>query len=136
MEALATYRREFKPSPHLEKPRTMVGVPVFAAETDEQAEYLATSMYQRTLGIIRGRRFALQPPVKDLDAMWTPAERFAVADRMAIMVVGGPARVREGLRHIAEATGADELILVSDAYDPRDRRRSFEIIAEAMEIKP
>ena len=135
MEALATYRREFKPSAHLDKPRTMVGVPVFAAEDDDKAEYLATSMFQRTLGIIRGRRFALQPPVKDMDSMWTPAERLAVADRMALMVVGGPQRVRDGLRHIAEATGADELILVSDAYDPRDRRRSFEIIAEAMEMR-
>ncbi len=136
MEAFATYRREFKPSRHLEKPRTMVGVPVFAAQTDEKAEYLATSMFQRTLGIIRGRRTALQPPVKDMDAMWTPAERYAVADRMALMVVGGPERVAAGLRHIADATQADELILVSDAYDPADRRRSFEIVAEAMGIKP
>jgi alkanesulfonate monooxygenase SsuD/methylene tetrahydromethanopterin reductase-like flavin-dependent oxidoreductase (luciferase family) len=112
----------------------MVGVPAFAAETDEHAEFLATSMYQRSLGIMRGRRTALQPPVKDMNAIWSQGEALAVADRMALMVVGGVERVRAGLQQIIDATQADELIIASDAYAFEDRLRSFETIALAAEL--
>jgi len=134
MEALDIYRREFKPSAALDKPHVMVGVPAMAAETDERAEFLATSMYQRSLGIVRGQRAALLPPVKSMDGIWTPAEQYAMAERMALMVVGGPARVKDGLQQIIDATQADELIVVSDAYDPADRLKSFDIIAQAAEV--
>lgn len=129
MEALAIYRAEFRPSRHLERPHAMVGVPAFAAEDDETAEYLATSMYQRSLAILRGKRTAMQPPVRAMDSLWDERERYAVAARMALFVVGGPERVKAGLKEIAEATGADELILVSDAYRFEDRLRSFELLA-------
>ena len=131
MDALAIYREEFRPSRHLDKPYVMVGVPAFAAEDDETAEYLATSMYQRSLAILRGKRTALQPPVRDMDSLWDERERYAVASRMALFVVGGPERVKAGLQEIAEVTGADELILVSDAYRFEDRLRSFELLAAA-----
>jgi luciferase family oxidoreductase group 1 len=130
LQALEVYRREFKPSAALAEPRVMVGVPALAAETDERAEYLATSMYQRSLGILRGQRFAIPPPVEQMD--WSSGERLAVAERMALMVVGGPARVREGFGQILEATQADEFIIVSDAYRAEDRLRSYEMIAEAL----
>ncbi|HZZ91831.1 MAG TPA: LLM class flavin-dependent oxidoreductase [Usitatibacter sp.] len=130
LQALEVYRAEFKPSPALAEPRVMVGVPALAAETDERAEYLATSMYQRSLGILRGQRFAMPPPVEQME--WSAGERLAVAERMALMVVGGPARVREGFGQILEATRADELIIVSDAYRAEDRVRSYEIIAQAL----
>ena len=109
----------------------MVGVPAFGADTDEQAEYLATSMYQRSLGILRGKRTALQPPVRDMAALWSQAEALAVADRMALMVVGAEERLRDGFQQILDATRADELIVVSDAYDFADRLRSFDVIARA-----
>jgi luciferase family oxidoreductase group 1 len=134
MESLEIYRREFRPSPALDKPHVMVGVPAFAAETDEEAEYLATSMYQRSLGILKGRRTALQPPVRDMDPLWSPAERLAVAERMALFVVGGVDRVRAGLQQIVDVTGADELIIASDAYRFEDRLRSFDLIAQAGEV--
>ena len=124
MEALAVYRAEFKPSPALEAPRVMVGVPIMAAEDDDTAEFLATSMYQRSLGILRGERMPIKPPVKSIE--WSYDEQMAVASRMALFVVGGPARVREGLQTIIDHTQADELILVSDAYRFEDRLRSFE----------
>ena len=130
LQAIEIYRREFKPSPALAEPRVMVGVPAMAAETDERAEYLATSMYQRSLGILRGQRFAIPPPVERLE--WSAGERLAVAERMALMVVGGPARVREGFTQILEATQADEFIIVSDAYRAEDRLRSYELIAQAI----
>jgi luciferase family oxidoreductase group 1 len=130
MEALEIYRREFKPSTQLDKPHVMVGVPALAAETDEKAEFLATSMYQRFLGIIRNDRAPLPPPVENMDAVWSPGERLAVAERMALMVVGGPERVAANLQEIVRATDADELIIASDAFKREDRLRSYEIIAK------
>src|SRR5262245_10295397 len=120
MASLEIYRREFRPSATLEAPYVMVGVPAFGAESDDQAEYLATSMYQRSLGIMRGKRTALQPPVRDMSSLWNQGEALAVADRMALMVVGGEERLRDGLQQILDATEADELIVVSDAYDFAD----------------
>jgi luciferase family oxidoreductase group 1 len=131
MASLEIYREEFKPSPTLAKPYVMVGVPAFGADTDEQAEYLATSMYQRSLGILRGMRTALQPPVRDMGSVWSEGEALAVGDRMALMVVGGEDRLREGFQQILEATQADELIVASDAYTFEDRLRSFDTIARA-----
>ena len=131
MESLDIYRREFKPSKQLDKPYVMVGVPALAAETDERAEFLATSMYQRFLGIVRNHRTALPPPVEDMDKVWSPGERYAVAERMALMVVGGPQRVAANLKKIVDITQADELIIASDAFERADRLRSYEILAEA-----
>jgi luciferase family oxidoreductase group 1 len=135
LEALHVYRAEFRPSRHLDKPYVMVGVPALAAEDDETAEYLATTMYQRSLGILRGKRTALQPPVRDMEALWDERERMAVAHRMALFVVGGPQRIREGFRQIVEATGADELILVSDTYRHEDRLRSFELLMNGARLQ-
>jgi len=135
LEALDIYRSEFRPSPALERPRTMVGVPVVAADTDAEAERLATSMYLRTLGILRGARAGLQPPVDSMDGLWTHGEQLAVAERMALMVVGGPRRVREGLQQISDATRADELILVSETWERAARLRSYEIIAEVAGLR-
>jgi luciferase family oxidoreductase group 1 len=131
MASLEIYRREFRASSALSAPYVMVGVPAFGADTDGQAEYLATSMYQRSLGILRGRRTALQPPVRDMASIWTRAEALAVADRMALMVVGGEERLREGFQKVLDATQADELIVVSDAYAFEDRLSSFDTIARA-----
>lgn len=131
LESLEIYRREFKPSRQLAAPYVMVGVPALAAETDERAEFLATSMYQRFLGIIRNDRKPLPPPVENMDDVWTPAERYAVASRMALMVVGGPKRIAEGLEEILRVTDADELIILSDAYTRADRLNSYKIIASA-----
>jgi alkanesulfonate monooxygenase SsuD/methylene tetrahydromethanopterin reductase-like flavin-dependent oxidoreductase (luciferase family) len=134
MQALQVYRDEFRPSAALAAPHVMVGVPALAAATDDEAEYLATTMYQRSLGILRGQRTALLPPVRSMEEVWSRAEALAVAERMALMVVGSPQRVREGLQQIIESTEADELILVSDAYDPADRRRSFELLMESKKV--
>jgi luciferase family oxidoreductase group 1 len=129
LEAIAVYRDEFKPSAALAAPRVMVGVPIVAAASDERAQFLSTTMIQRTLGILRGKRSALLPPVESLGA--SPSERMALTERMALFVVGGPARLVEGLEQIVAATEADELILVSETYDRADRLESFRIIMEA-----
>ena len=129
--AIEMYRRLFKPSKVLAKPYVMVGVPVIAAPTDDEASYLASSTFQRVLGIITGRRGLLAPPVRDFLAQLGEPERAAIADFLALAVIGGPETVREGFAAIHEATRADEFMLVSDVFDADLRLRSLEIAAQA-----
>ena len=132
MQALDVYRRQFQPSATLQKPYAIVGVPVIAAPTDAEAEFLASSTYQRVLGILTGRRGQLPPPVEHFMERLHPQERAGIADFLAMAVIGGPQTVREGLTALAEATEADEFMIVSDLYDPALRLRSLTITAEAM----
>ena len=132
--ALAVYRQEFRPSSVLAQPWVMVGVPVIAAPTDAEAEYLASSTYQRVLGIITGRRGLLAPPMHDFMAQLGEAERMAIADFLALAVIGGPDTVRAGLAAIHEATQADEFMMVCDIFDADLRLRSLDITARAMAV--
>ena len=132
LPAIELYRQQFQPSAVLDKPYVVVGVPVIAAPTDEQAHYLASSTLQRVLGILTGRRGLLQPPVPDFFANLSQQERAAIADFLACAVIGGPDTVRQGFQTIAQATQADELMLVSDVYDPELRLRSLTIAAQAL----
>ena len=131
LQALALYRQNFRPSATLAKPYVIVGVPLIAAPTDAEAEYLASSTYQRVLGILTGARGGLQPPVENFMAQRHPQERAAIDDFLAAAVIGGPETVRERLAALAQATDADEFMLVSDIYDPALRLRSLDIAAAA-----
>ncbi|SFB72026.1 luciferase family oxidoreductase, group 1 [Polaromonas sp. OV174] len=131
LQALALYRQHFRPSATLAKPYVIVGVPLIAAPTDEEAEYLASSTYQRVLGILTGDRRGLQPPVENFMAQRHPQERAAIADFLAAAVIGGPQTVHAGLLALAQATQADEFMLVSDVFDPALRLRSLDIAAAA-----
>jgi len=132
LQALEVYRSEFQPSPTLAKPYAAIGVPLIAAPTDDEAEFLASSTYQRVLGILTGRRGLLPPPVAGYVASLAPHERQGIADFLAAAVIGGPETVHAGLQRLAELTGADEFILVSDVFDPALRLRSLDIAAQAM----
>ena len=131
LPALELYRRLFRPSATLAKPYVVVGVPVVAAPTDEEAQYLASSTYQRVLGILTGRRGRLPPPVADFWSSVGTQERAGIADFLAAAVVGGPQTMQAGLRALQQATQADEFILVSDVFDPDLRLRSLELTAAA-----
>ena len=129
LQAIDIYRRNFRPSAKLAQPYLMIGVPVIAAESDDEAEFLASSTYQRVLGILRGDRRPLPPPVADYLAGLHPQERSAISDFLGAAVIGGPDTVSDGLLALKEATKADEMILVSDIFDPALRLRSLEITA-------
>lgn len=128
-EAIRIYRDHFKPSDILDKPYVMLGVPLVAAPSDEEAEYLVTSAYQRILSLIRGQSLVQRAPVESMDGLWLPHERNAVGEFFGLAMVGGPEKVRAKLEVLLEQTGADELIFTSDLYDFTDRKRSFEILA-------
>ena len=132
LQALQVYREGFRPSAVLQRPYVAIGVPLIAADDDAQAEYLASSTYQRVLGILTGRRGKLPPPVPDFLRSLHPQERAAIDDFLAAAVIGGPDSVRAGLEQLARATAADEFVLVSDVFDPELRLRSLDIAAQAL----
>ena len=127
LQALDVYRNQFRPSPVLAQPHVMIGVPLIAAPDDAEAEFLASSTYQRVLGILMGDRRRLQPPTEHYMEQRSPQERAAIADFLGAAVVGGPVTVHEGLQALLQATQADEFMLVCDIFDPALRLRSLEI---------
>lgn len=131
MQAITLYRDNYQPSASWPKPYVIVGVPLVAAPTDEDAQFLASSIYQRVLGILRGDRRPLPPPVPDFLQGLDSQERAAIADFLGAAVIGGPDTVRNGLRALQDATGADELMLVCDVFDAAQRLQSLDIAAVA-----
>jgi luciferase family oxidoreductase group 1 len=132
LQALDVYRRAFRPSATLAKPYVVIGVPLIAAPTDDEAQYLASSTYQRVLGVLTGRRTRLKPPVENFVEQLHPQERAAIGDFLAAAVIGGPETVRDGFMQLAEATDADEFMLVSDVFDADLRLRALDIAAAVM----
>jgi luciferase family oxidoreductase group 1 len=130
LDAIAIYRKRFRPSEQLQKPYVAIGVPVIAAETDAAAARYATTSVQKFLALIRGNPIQGQPPVDDMEGLWSPTEKLAVQKRMAIAAVGSKATVQMRLERLLDATDADEMIVVSDFYEHERRKRSYEILAE------
>ncbi|CAN5446803.1 MsnO8 family LLM class oxidoreductase [soil metagenome] len=130
LPALAIYRENFRPSEDLEKPHAMVAINVFAADTDREAERLATSQHQSFLNLIRGNPGKIKPPVDDMDEVWTSEEKLLVQARLGGSIIGGPSTVRDGLVKISESTAADELIINAMTYDHAARVKSYEIVAD------
>jgi luciferase family oxidoreductase group 1 len=129
-DAIAIYRAQFRPSAQLATPYLMLGVTTVAAETDEEARFLFSSLQQSTLNNRTGRRGRVPPPVADFEARLDPHARAILADAFACAVVGGPATVRRGLDDLVQRTGADELMVTANIFDHDKRKRSFEIVAE------
>jgi luciferase family oxidoreductase group 1 len=128
-QAIDLYRSRFRPSDVLAEPYVMIGVPLVAAPADDEAHYLASSVFQRVLGILHGDRRCLPPPQKDFMAGLHPQERAGIADFLGAAVIGGPETVRAGFDALLQATQADEFILVCDIFDPELRLRSLDIAA-------
>ncbi|MDB6049069.1 MAG: luciferase family oxidoreductase, group 1 [Pseudomonas sp.] len=131
-EAIRVYRNHFEPSIYLDEPYVMLGVPLVAADTDEHADFLATSLYQRILSLMRGQSLVQKPPVKTMDGLWLPHEREAVADFLGLAMVGSPLKIRAKLEVLVEQTQADELIFTCDMYEHADRLRSYELLAQTV----
>lgn len=131
LEAIAIYRRNFQPSAVLDKPYLMACVNVVAAETDEEAQFLATSFKKLFLGILTGKRQKMGPPVDPSEAL-DAFEEAAVQQMIRYSFIGSPQTVRSGLEIFVNGTDADELIFTSPVYDHAKRMRSFELAAGIM----
>lgn len=130
LPALQLYRKHFQASASLQQPYAMVGVNVIAAETDEDAHWLATSMQQQVLSLFRGRPGQLQPPVENIEDLCTDYEKAALEERARFTVIGSPKTVKQGLQRLLDETQADEMIVSAQIYDHPLRLRSYEILSQ------
>jgi luciferase family oxidoreductase group 1 len=129
LPALELYRGRFEASRQLRSPYSMPAVSVIAADTDTEARRLFTSQQQAFVNLRRGTPGPMPPPIDDIDAWWSPAEKAMVEHSLAYAIVGSPETVRRGLQDFIALTKADELIIGAHIYDHRARLRSFEIVA-------
>ena len=130
MQALEIYRGQFQPSERLEKPYAMLGINIFAAETDEEARHLFTSLQQQFVNLRRGHPTPLQPPLESIEGQWTPMEQAGIDRSLAQALVGSRDTIRPGLEAFLAKTEADELMITAQIYDHQARLHSFEIVAE------
>jgi luciferase family oxidoreductase group 1 len=131
MPAIAIYRERFRPSEQAAAPNVMLGVTVVAAETDEEARFLFSSLQQSTLNNRLGRPSRVPSPVENFEARLDAYARAILYDAYACAIVGGPEVVRRGLDDFIRSTGADELMVTANIFDHAKRKRSFEIVAES-----
>ena len=125
--ALQIYHSTFKPSVYLKEPYAMACVNVITADTDEEAQYLATSAYQLVLGLIRNNRRPLAPPVHDMDLLWTAEERAAVNQMFYYSFIGNRDTVATELTTFVENTGIDEIMVTTHMFDVNAKIRSLEL---------
>lgn len=131
LTALEIYRERFTPSPALDKPHVMVGIMGVAADTDEEANYLFTSMQQSFVALRRNARGRFPPPVKSMDGLWSDDEKIFVDHAMTYAVVGGPQTIRSKIQAFIERTNADELIISMPIFDMEARLHSLKLFGEA-----
>lgn len=133
MQAIEIYRAQFRPSERGKSPRLMIGATVVAADTDDEARRLFSSLIQTFVALRRGQPIQVPPPVDDIERVLTPFDRAQLAPILSHAIVGGPARIRDGLAALVTGTGADEVIVASMIYDHAARVHSYEIVADMHE---
>jgi luciferase family oxidoreductase group 1 len=130
MQAIELYRENFRPSAQLAKPYVMLGFNIFAADTDEEAAFRATSMQQAFVNLRSGRPNRLPPPVKDYPKLVGPAEKALLDSVLSCSAIGSRESVRAQVDAFIARTGADELMITCQIFDHRARLRSYEIASE------
>ena len=130
MQAIALYRSSFKPSAQLKQPYVMLGYNVFAADTDEAAQFLATSMQQAFVNLRSGHPKRLPPPIRDYMNLIPPQERALLDQVLSCAAIGSRDTVKEKLKDFIEQTAADELMITSQIFDHAARLKSYEITSK------
>lgn len=131
LDAMATYRELFKPSKELTKPYSAFLMNVVAADTDEEAQYLFTTLQQHVIRMCRNTRGQLPPPIDSLDEFCEPHEKVTTNHALRCSAVGSLQTVRNEMQRWLDLTGANEIIITGQIFNHSARLRSFEIAAEA-----
>ncbi|MDN5512834.1 LLM class flavin-dependent oxidoreductase [Acinetobacter sp.] len=129
-QAIKLYRENFEPSEYLERPYVSMGVPTVIADTDEEAQYLATSPYQRIISMFRNQRGQLKPPIENIDEIWSPSEKISVQQFYAMAQIGSKETVKAGLERLLERYEVNEFIFTCDIYDTEKRIKNFELLMD------
>ena len=132
MEAIALYRARFKPSAQLAAPYVMLGFNVFAADSDEQGELLATSLMQAFVALRSGNPGKLKPPLAGYTDSLPLEYRAMLQSLLSSAAIGAPATVKAATEAFVERTGADELMITSQIFDHQARLRSYDLLAQAV----
>jgi luciferase family oxidoreductase group 1 len=127
-EALRLYRDNFRPSQFLDKPYVLACVNAIVADSDAEAESLATSFYQIVLGMFRDDRRPLPPPLATMDGVWTEAEQAGVLNMMLYSFIGSKKRVHNSLQQFLDDTQADELMIASHVYNFETKLKVYEML--------
>lgn len=130
LPALELYRRSFRPSEVLQEPYVIVAIQLVAAESDDQAAFLATTLQQQFLSLVRNQPGKIKPPTANMDELWSEYEKEILHQQLGSSIIGGPEKVRVELERFIEETQADELMLNGQIYEHQARLRSYEIVAE------
>lgn len=133
MTALDIYRREFRASQALDRPYTMAGVNIIVADTDEEAEYLSTSLYTMIINLLTGKRRKMQAPFPMTDELLEIGQEPAVQQFLKYLFVGSKETVKKEIKGFIEMTGVDELIAVTNIFSSEDRIKSYRLFAELMQ---
>lgn len=128
-EAIRIYQTQFQPSATLERPYTMLGMPVIVAETEAEAIFLSTTSHQRILALLRGDPLWLKPPVNSMNDLWNIEEEMHVRDFLALAAVGDSAQVKAKLDALSNELNIDEFMFTIDVYDPQKRIAALELLA-------
>jgi luciferase family oxidoreductase group 1 len=131
-EAIHIYRERFSPSKQLKNPHIMAGINVICADTNEQAEFLSSSMKQMFLGVITGKRVPLSPPINDLSQVVGIQFRMAIKQMLAYSFIGDQQKIKQEITHFLEQTKVDEVIIASYIFDHKERLKSHRLFAEVM----
>ena len=132
-EALEIYRGRFEPSKQLDRPYAMLGANVLAADTDAQARYQFTSQQQSFINLRRGSPGQVPPPIDDIDAYWSPAEKVMVERSLAVSFVGTVDTIERGLSSFIDSLKPDELMITAHIFDQAARLRSIELVMQVRE---
>lgn len=131
-QAVQIYRQTFKPSAVLDKPKVIVGLNAIIADTDEEANLLATTSLQFFLNVVTGERSGMKPPVADIERLVPPHILNMAKSMTACSVIGSPATVKAQLQALQDKVRADELMAVSYIYDKDKQARSYEAFAQVV----
>lgn len=130
LTAIQLYRQNFKPSDHLKEPYVLACVNVVAADTDEEANKLVTSLYQLFRGIVTGKRKLLQPPVENMDEIWTEYEEEQASQMLACTFTGSKATIAKDLQEFLDQTQVNEIMATAHIFDHQARLRSYQLLGE------
>lgn len=136
LHAMQLYRDGFRPSAQLQRPYVMLGFNVFAADTDEHARLLASSMQQAFINLRSGHPTQLPAPVEGYERHLSPPERAMLAEVLSCTAIGAPATVRQSLMDFIARVRPDEIMIASMIHDHAARRRSYQIAAEVLATLP
>ena len=131
-QALSIYRETFRPSEHLDRPKFMLAINVFAGKDDAEGRYLKSSMQQAFANLRSGRPGKLPRPVADLGPHIDPGMRRSVDQALSVCATGSPETVRRELAALIDRFRPDEVILTGQIHDHSARVRSFEIAADVL----